>query len=203
MINRLFSRKIDFLWLFDRERLVMAATMEVVPLMEMMDTRWDGLDPHAVSDRRRTYGQNVISLPLGRRHCNIASMNGRELEGFLTSISNRFVSVVRKGMEPYVELQGSRLVPGDVVSLVDGDIIPADIRLIEAEHCMVTQHLLTGSNIAVTKSPFLSPGHSALMSVTGMSDICLAGTAMISGKARGVVISTGPATYLGKIIYGY
>ena len=202
-MNRLFSRKIDFLWLFDRERLMMAATMEVFPLMVMMDTRWDGLDPHEVTDRRRTYGENTISLPLGRRHCSIAFMSGRELEDFLGKLSNRFVSVVRKGMEPFIELQGSRLVPGDIVFLVDGELIPADIRLIEAEDLKVDQHLLTGSNIPVEKTPFLSPRTSAVVSVTSLPDICLAGTAIVSGKARGVVISTGPATYLGKIIYGY
>ena len=200
---RFYSRKIDFLWLFDRERLVMAATMMPDRLMLMMETDDTGLDSHEVTERRRSYGENVISLPLGRRQCHVGLMNGRDLEGFLSQLAGRFISVVRKGMKPFAALQGSRLVPGDLVFFVEGDIVPADIRVIEADGLEVDQHILTGVSGPVTKSADLGKGVSAIVSVTALADICLAGSVVVGGKALGVVVSTGPATYLGKIIYGY
>lgn len=200
---RFYRRKIDLLWLFDRERLVMAATMMPDRLMLMMETDYSGLNPHEVTERRRSYGENVISLPLGRKKCHVGCMSGHYLEEFINHLSNRFISVVRKGMEPFIELQGSRLVPGDIIFLIVGDIVPADIRLVEADGFEVDQHIFTGLNESVKKSATLEGGISAIISVIGLTDICLAGSVVVGGKARGVVVSTGLATYLGKVIYGY
>lgn len=92
------------------------------------------------------------------------------------------------------------VVIGDVISLSAGDMIPADIRIIEEKDLHVGQSTLTGESEPVKKL-----SNSALSSINDIKDvsdldtICFMGTNVVSGSAKGVVIKTANDTYFGKI----
>jgi len=101
------------------------------------------------------------------------------------------------------------LVVGDIVQLYAGDMIPADIRLLESRDLFISQAVLTGEALPVEKYDTL--GDVAQKSATssaqdaegdGLLDspnICFMGTNVVSGTAQAVVVSTGPRTYFGSL----
>ncbi len=89
------------------------------------------------------------------------------------------------------------VVPGDVVLLSAGDMIPADARVVEAHDFFVKQALLTGESYPVEKRPSVLPA-----SATGLDEATNAvfmGTSVISGSARAWVVKTGTGTAIGEI----
>ena len=104
--------------------------------------------------------------------------------------------VLRGGAE--LEVDAAVIVPGDIIILEAGGQIPADARLIEAQDFRVDNSALTGESRPAYK--FDSPvedGQEFLW--TEMPNLVFAGTAALSGAARGVVIATGMDTQLGNI----
>ncbi|MFZ5594177.1 MAG: magnesium-translocating P-type ATPase [Pseudomonadota bacterium] len=104
-------------------------------------------------------------------------------------------SVLRDGQPMDVAMDS--LVPGDVVLLVAGDLIPADGRLLEARDFFVKQALLTGEPYPVEKRP--GEIGDATADIGDASNVVFMGTAVISGSAKMVVCRTGSATALGEI----
>jgi Mg2+-importing ATPase len=104
-------------------------------------------------------------------------------------------NLVRAGKE--VEEPLSLVVPGDVVHLAAGDMIPADIRILESRDLFVTQASLTGESLPVEK--FAAAADGAGENVLELANLCFLGTAVESGTATAVVVETGPRTYLGSI----
>ena len=102
-------------------------------------------------------------------------------------------TVLRGGQAREVPL--SQLVPGDVVKLSAGDMIPADVRLISCKDLFVIQSSLTGESFPVEK--FEARQDNASRSPLEQKNICFLGTSVESGAAQAVVVSTGPNTYLG------
>ena len=99
-----------------------------------------------------------------------------------------------------VQLPMKEIVTGDVVFLSAGDMIPADLRIIEEKDLHVGQSTLTGESEAVKKfSTSRLTSMEEIKSVTDLDTICFMGTNVISGSAKGVVIKTANDTYLGKI----
>ncbi|MBP6120780.1 MAG: magnesium-translocating P-type ATPase [Providencia heimbachae] len=99
------------------------------------------------------------------------------------------------------------LVPGDIVLLSAGDMVPADLKLVESRDLFISQAILTGESIPVEKYDTLgdisakniepvSPSENELLEI---SNICLMGTNVTSGTARGIVVATGGKTYLGSL----
>lgn len=117
----------------------------------------------------------------------------------LKKMVNNKVSVFRKGMDSFVDINITDLVPGDVIFLSAGDMVPADIRVTEAKDLFVSQSSLTGESDAVEKTPRLSNQPHATGSVIELNNICFMGSNIISGSARAVVITTGSYTYLGSV----
>lgn len=105
-------------------------------------------------------------------------------------------AVVRDGVEREVPLR--ELVPGDVVKLAAGDMVPADLRLIEAKDLYVNQAPLTGESLPSEKSeePDRRPG----LLAHERASLCFLGTSVQSGAATGVVVATGIATAFGKVV---
>ena len=104
------------------------------------------------------------------------------------------VDVIRGGMATIVD--ASELVPGDIVRLNEGDKIPADIRLIEADGVRADEAVLTGESVPVTKTV------EALRNtkeVYEQKNILFQGSFVVSGQAKGVVIYTGNTTEFGRI----
>ena len=88
------------------------------------------------------------------------------------------------------------LVPGDVVHLRAGDVVPADIRLVSAARLQVDESSLTGESAPVEKSP---PALAADLPLVDRFNMAYKGTAVTRGAALGIVVDTGPATELGRI----
>lgn len=97
------------------------------------------------------------------------------------------------------EIDVENIVPGDIISLAAGDIIPADLRLIVSNDLLVSESSLTGESEPVEKvaSPLNSISDDT--GVTELSNICLLGTTIASGSATGIVLATGDATYFSSI----
>ena len=102
-------------------------------------------------------------------------------------------TVFRDGTEKEIPLHN--IVPGDVVKLAAGDMIPADVRLISAKDLFLIQSSLTGESFPVEK--FASVDSRPTVSALELSNICYMGTSVESGAARAAVVLTGPRTYLG------
>ena len=98
----------------------------------------------------------------------------------------------RDGAE--VDLPVDQLVPGDVVFIRSGDLVPADMRVLEAEGLEVDQATLTGESVPQTKSP----GLVASVRPIEWTDIVFAGTTVVGGEGKGVVIATGARTQFGE-----
>jgi len=96
-----------------------------------------------------------------------------------------------------LELAFSQLVPGDVVHLSAGDMIPADLRVLSAKDLFVNQSSLTGESMPVEKSSVKNL--SSKISIPDLSNICFMGTNVLSGSATGVVVATGGQTFFGSI----
>ena len=90
-----------------------------------------------------------------------------------------------------------QLVPGDVITLSAGDMIPADIRIISAKDLFVNQSALTGEALPVEKFP--QPGPVGVTSPLELPNLCFMGSNVISGSATAVVALTGASTYFGAL----
>jgi len=105
------------------------------------------------------------------------------------------VTVLRDGKETEVLLE--EVVPGDVVALTAGSLIPADLRILSAKDFFVTQSALTGESMPVEKGP--DTNQPAGRAAFEFSNACFMGSNVLSGAARGVVLVTGVRTYFGSL----
>ncbi|WP_413213484.1 magnesium-translocating P-type ATPase [Paraburkholderia kururiensis] len=96
-----------------------------------------------------------------------------------------------------IEIPIEQIVPGDIVMLSAGDMIPADLRLISARDLFVNQSALTGEAMPVEKAP--TTGTHGADSHFELPDICFMGSAVVSGVGCGVVILTGGRTAFGNV----
>ncbi|WP_293765354.1 magnesium-translocating P-type ATPase [uncultured Aquitalea sp.] len=96
---------------------------------------------------------------------------------------------------------------GDIVHLQAGDMIPADLRLIESRDLFISQAALTGEALPVEKYDTLgavagksaAATHEDKQDLLSLSNVCFMGTNVVSGTARGVVVATGSHTYFGAL----
>ena len=105
------------------------------------------------------------------------------------------VTVLRDAKE--VEVLLEEIVPGDVVILAAGSLIPADLRIITAKDFFVTQSALTGESMPVEKNA--EPEQPAGRGAFDFTNACFMGSNVLSGSARGVVLATGAGTYFGSL----
>ena len=104
--------------------------------------------------------------------------------------------VIRNGKE--TKIPSSEVTVGDVILLNAGDLIPADLRILEATDLFVNQSSLTGESDSVKK--LVESEHKGkIEDITDLDTICFMGTNVISGSAKGIVIKTGDDTYFGKV----
>jgi Mg2+-importing ATPase len=105
-------------------------------------------------------------------------------------------AVMRDGKKQDIRL--TNIVPGDIIFLSAGDIIPADARVIEEKNFFVDQSVLTGESFPVEKNP--DPIKGKNLEVTEWENYIFMGTSVISGTATAVVIKTGGNTEYGDIV---
>ncbi|MEC0236408.1 HAD-IC family P-type ATPase [Paenibacillus kribbensis] len=103
--------------------------------------------------------------------------------------------VIRQGQ--HVELNAVELVPGDIVSLEEGDRVPADIRLINSWNMRVNESALTGESLPVEKNESSLSEDCALSERTNM---LFMGTDVCGGKGIGIVVQTGMNTEMGHLM---
>ena len=104
------------------------------------------------------------------------------------------VKVIRDNEE---KLIGSEyLVPGDIVLLESGDKIPCDMRIISSSNLQVDESILTGESISIHKMDTIIPKETSLQE---RSNMLYAGSSIVTGRARAIVVNTGLNTYVGQI----
>ncbi len=102
-------------------------------------------------------------------------------------------TVIRDGTPQEIAI--SQLVPGDVVRMAAGDMIPADVRMVVAKDVFVNQGPLTGESFPVEK--FAVEKNAATTAPIELTSVAFLGTSVESGSAVAVVVSTGTDTFLG------
>ncbi|MFI5188290.1 MAG: HAD-IC family P-type ATPase, partial [Chitinophagales bacterium] len=115
----------------------------------------------------------------------------------LKSMVKTTATVLRQGQGKR-EINIEELVPGDIVFLSAGDMIPADCRILQSKDLFVSQSILSGESLPVEKREFQveDPDNKSLLD---LDNICFMGTNAMSGAATAVVITTGNQTYFGSI----
>jgi len=102
--------------------------------------------------------------------------------------------VIRNGIEE--EIDSSELVIGDIVLLESGNKISADLRIIECHNLQIDESILTGESVNIVKTNRIVGENSSLGDRKNMA---FAGTSVVTGRARAVVVETGIKTEIGKI----
>ncbi|MCD8313149.1 MAG: magnesium-translocating P-type ATPase [Bacteroidales bacterium] len=110
----------------------------------------------------------------------------------------RNTCLVRRAGQPDTEIDIEDLVPGDIVLIAAGDMIPADMRIVHSKDLFVSQSTLTGESDAIEKTP-TAKIHDSRGSVVELDNIAYMGSTVISGAAIGIVVAIGNDTYLGTI----
>jgi len=106
-------------------------------------------------------------------------------------------TILRNGQKE--ELPIENVVPGDIISLTAGDVIPADSLLINSQELFVDEAVFTGETYPVEKNCGILPVDTPL---SERSNVLLMGAHIISGKATAIVVKTGRLTEFGKISAG-
>ena len=118
----------------------------------------------------------------------------------LKSMVEAKATVLREGKEQKIPM--SEIVVGDILLLSAGDIIPADLKVLEAKDLYVNQSSLTGESDSVRKvEKTQMETKEDLEFITDLDTICFMGTNVMSGYGKAVVIKVGDNTYFGKVAH--
>ncbi|MEE8602087.1 cation-translocating P-type ATPase [Euzebya tangerina] len=107
----------------------------------------------------------------------------------------RTTAIVRRD-DTAGSVDAAKLVPGDVVMLEEGDVVPADLRLVEVANLQIDEAPLTGESVPQQKDTAAVEAETPLAERSSMA---YKGTAVTSGSGVGVVAETGPRTQIGQI----
>lgn len=124
--------------------------------------------------------------------------SGNAAEALKDLVSNTCIAL-RDGER--IEIPFDELVPGDVIRLSAGDMVPADARIITARDLFVIESALTGESKAVEKTAAAVDGatDSSTLPLSACKNIVFTGTSVQNGTAMALVVATGSDTYLGGI----
>lgn len=104
------------------------------------------------------------------------------------------VSVLRNGQS--IKIDSTELVPGDIVSLSEGEKVPADLRIIHENNLRADESVLTGESLPIEKTTDTLKGQKRIYQRT---NLLFSGSFVVSGNATGVVTATGNNTEFGNI----
>merc|ERR1719401_1988078 len=157
-----------------------------------------------MSPSRRTdilsYTTGIAILIIVFLNAGIAAWTEHKAGGALEALSKMTqasIYVVRDGREVKVDVPN--VVRGDIVVLGTGDVVPADMRLVEADDVKVSEMALTGEPDDVSKTARMKtkkPGEPEKLTPENM---VYSGCSVTSGKGRGIVCETGMSTRIGRI----
>ncbi|MEQ1104987.1 magnesium-translocating P-type ATPase [Acinetobacter ursingii] len=131
---------------------------------------------------------------------NTAMVLRREINySDLSLLQQRYGAKVRQLKEIQFEIPIQYLVPGDIILLSAGDMIPADCRILSAKDLFVSQAAMTGESMPVEKYALQ---HSMdVNSPLELDNLVFMGTNVVSGTAKAVVLNTGIQTYFGALAH--
>ncbi len=136
----------------------------------------------------------IISIALRIVQEMRASISAEKLKSMVKTTA----TVMREGKKKEIPL--SSIVPGDIIHLSAGDMVPADLRVISSKDLFVNQSVLTGEVMPVEK--YSRKAENEFKSPLDISNLCFMGTNIESGIATAVVILTGKNTCLGSLAKG-
>ncbi|KAJ7641656.1 hypothetical protein FB45DRAFT_900727 [Roridomyces roridus] len=113
----------------------------------------------------------------------------------LRQLSSPTAIVMRDGQPTVVPAK--QVVPGDVVQIKAGDVVPADIRLFIVSNLEVSEQLLTGESVPVVKS--IETYKQADLPLGDRLNICYSSTVVTQGRGSGIVVATGMSSQIGRI----
>ena len=122
--------------------------------------------------------------------------SGNAAEALKDLVSNT-CTALRDGER--IEIPFDELVPGDVIRLSAGDMVPADARIITARDLFVIESALTGESEAVEKTTVVEGADGSALPLSACKNIVFTGTSVQNGAAMALVVATGSDTYLGGI----
>ena len=168
--------------------LVSAVTDMIFPYFEMFGSAKEDFDPLTV-----IIITTMVMISGGLRFVQ-ESRSGNAAEKLLAMITTT-CTIDRKNA-PKTEIPLEDVVVGDIVHLSAGDMIPADLRIIEAKDLFVSQSSLTGESEPIEKTSAVCEKAD---SVTSYNNIAFMGSNVISGSAMGVVVAVGDNTLFGSM----
>ncbi|WP_430536183.1 magnesium-translocating P-type ATPase [Listeria rocourtiae] len=124
----------------------------------------------------------------------VQSMRAQKASLSLKSMIENTTAIIRNGMQREIPIID--VVPGDIVFLSTGDIIPADARIIEAKDLFINQSPLTGESIPVEK---FAEATEKNLSIFERDNLAFMGTDVISGQGKALILKTGDNTIFGSL----
>ena len=113
----------------------------------------------------------------------------------LKKMTESKILVIRDAAE--TTLPSSQIVPGDIIILQEGDIVPADLRLLKVESLSIDESVLTGESVPVAKEAAITLPERTLP--YELDNMALSGTVVVKGKATAVAVYTAKMSYLASI----
>ncbi|KAL1705443.1 hypothetical protein EV121DRAFT_203537 [Schizophyllum commune] len=110
----------------------------------------------------------------------------------LRQLSSPTALVIRNGES--TAIPAKNVVPGDLVMIKDGDVVPADLRMLYVSNLEVSEQLLTGESVPVAKTIEPLDDHALDMPIGDRTNLCYSSTVVTKGRGTGVVIGTGMNT---------
>lgn len=130
-----------------------------------------------------------ISAIISFREQEKSNQAAKKLEKMITNK----VDVIRHGQNKQVDIEN--IIPGDIVKLSSGDMLPGDVRFLQVKDLFIDQATLTGESLPVEKQITAKPEEE----LTSLENIGFMGTNVISGTATAIVLTTGNQTYFGSM----
>ncbi len=148
----------------------------------------------------------MVSLSVGLRF--VQEFRSNKAAEKLKALVSTKATVLRRADEnsppQKEELDIKQLVPGDIILLSAGDMLPGDVRLVSAKGVYVSQSALSGESLPVEKDVSFIPSEETTL--IDSLNMCFLGTDVLNGTATAVVVATGNRTYFGSVaksILGY
>ncbi|WP_434341856.1 magnesium-translocating P-type ATPase [Mycoplasma putrefaciens] len=142
------------------------------------------LRSHLVTKRIATIVKSTTNI--------IRHKNEDEVENYQKITKKNQLDLIRLGEEIDVK----HLVPGDLIYLSSGDMLPADVRIVQSNDLFINQSSLTGESMPVEKH---ATNKNNTNNILDLENICYTGTSVVSGSAIAIVLATGNDTYFSTI----
>ena len=173
---------------FNSEKVFLVATQPGKSIYSYLQTTKLGLTLGEVQERQSIYGRNEV----------VHEQKKNPFILFIKTFINPFIGVLTGLAIISLFLDVLMAEPGEQ-EWTAGDMVPADIRIIDSKDLFISQASLTGESEPIEKFPEIQSQQFRKGSVIELDNICYMGSNVISGAAKGIVYETGNKTYLGTI----